>query len=50
MPSDDSKVLLELRGKMENLSKEIKKHNTEPEYPPNISAALIDSQIAKLND
>jgi hypothetical protein len=48
MPAEDSKLFLELKGKLDNLSSGVKKHSTEEKFPSNISAAEIDACTASL--
>ena len=48
MPTDESKLYVDLKSKLENLSGGVSKHSSEPEFPQNITKAVIDEKTANL--
>jgi hypothetical protein len=48
MPSEESKLYLELKGKLENLSGGVKKHSADKDFPSNITAEVIDTKVTDL--
>ena len=49
MPSDESKLFLELKGKLENLSGGVAKHSSEVNFPQNIKKEVLDAKVVELN-
>jgi hypothetical protein len=50
MPVDESKLYLELKGKLENLSKGINKHSADKDFPSNIAVLTVDTKITELTN
>jgi hypothetical protein len=48
MPTEESMSYLELKGSLENMLKGINKHSPDSNFPSNITAAMVEEQLASL--